>query len=101
MPAGRYKNAAPLGARSAGQSASLNPPAHHFPLLIVTRMGWDYRPGPRQRIERVARRVAALIKGHLREWTNATEESDDFSDVRNVWRMDEQPPLRLLACVRR
>lgn len=30
-------------------------------LLIVTRMGRDYRPGPRQRIERVATVGAALI----------------------------------------
>lgn len=57
-PAGQRKDAAPSGARSAGQSASLNPPAHHSPLPIVTRMGRDYRPGPRQRIERVARRAA-------------------------------------------
>jgi hypothetical protein len=44
----------------AGQSATLEIPAHHFPLLIVTRMGRDYRPGSRQRIERVARRVAPM-----------------------------------------
>jgi hypothetical protein len=31
-------------------------------LLIVTRMSRDYRPGPRQRIEQVARRAA-----HIRE----------------------------------
>lgn len=55
VPAGQDKNAAPLGARSAGQCASLNPPAHLPPLPIVTQMGRDYRPGPRQRIERVAR----------------------------------------------
>lgn len=30
-------------------------PAPLAPLLIVTRMGRDYRPGPRQRIEQVAR----------------------------------------------
>lgn len=29
-------------------------------LLIVTRMGRDYRPGPRQRIEQVARQGSAL-----------------------------------------
>jgi hypothetical protein len=57
-PAGQHKDAAPSGARSVGQSASLNLPAHHAPLPIVTRMGRDYRPGPRQRIERVVRRAA-------------------------------------------
>jgi len=37
----RTGNAAPSGARSAGQSASANPPAR-LPLLpIVTRMGWS------------------------------------------------------------
>jgi hypothetical protein len=45
---------------AAGQSASSIFPAHQTPLLIVTRMGWDYRPGPRQRIERVARRAAPI-----------------------------------------
>jgi hypothetical protein len=30
-------------------------PAPIAPLLIVTRRGRDYRPGPRQRIEQVAR----------------------------------------------
>jgi hypothetical protein len=54
-------NAAPSGALSAGQSASLNPPVHHSPLPIVTRMGRDCRPGSRQRIERGARRAAARI----------------------------------------
>ena len=29
-------------------------------LLIVTRMGRDYRPGPRQRIEQVARQGSAI-----------------------------------------
>lgn len=29
-----------------------------YPLPIVTQIGRDYRPGPRQRIERVAQRVA-------------------------------------------
>ena len=59
-PAGQHKNAAPSGARSAGQSASARTPAPLPPLLIVTRMGWDYRPGPRQRIEQVARRAAPI-----------------------------------------
>lgn len=54
MPAGQHKNAAPSGAQSAEKSALFALPAHHPPLLIVTRMGRDYRPGPRQRIERVA-----------------------------------------------
>ena len=57
-PAGQHQDTAPSGARSAGQSASLNLPAQSSPLPIVTRMGRDYRPGPRQRIERVARRAA-------------------------------------------
>ncbi len=39
-----------------------------FPLLpIVTRMGRDYRPGSRQRIERVARRAASQIALKLPE----------------------------------
>jgi hypothetical protein len=58
VPAGQHKNAAPLGARSAGQSATLENPAHHPLLPIVTRMGRDYRPGLRRQIERVARRAA-------------------------------------------
>ncbi len=71
-PAGQHENAAPLGARSAGESASLRPPAHFtaalpFPLPIVTRMGRDYRPGSRQRIERVARRAASQIAIKLSE----------------------------------
>ncbi len=37
MPAGQLKNAAPSGARSAGQSASLENPAHLPTLPIVTR----------------------------------------------------------------
>ncbi len=36
MPAGQLKSAAPSGARSAGQSAPLETPAHFFALLIVT-----------------------------------------------------------------
>ena len=62
MPAGQLKNAAPSGARSAGQSATLEIPAHFSALLIVTRMGRDYRPGPRQRIERVARQGSQSFK---------------------------------------
>jgi tryptophanyl-tRNA synthetase len=58
VPAGQFKNAAPSGARSAGQSATSENPAHYPTLPIVTRMGRDYRPGPRQRIERVAQRAA-------------------------------------------
>lgn len=49
------KRRALRSAIAAGKSASLKPPAHHPPLPIVTRMGRDYRPGSRQRIERVAR----------------------------------------------
>ena len=33
-----------------------------FLLLIVTRMGRDYRPGPRQRIERVALGAAHFVQ---------------------------------------
>ena len=58
VPAGQHKNAAPLGAQSAGQSATSALPAHFLTLPIVTRMGRDYRPGLRQQIERVARRAA-------------------------------------------
>ena len=46
---------------AAGQSATLEIPAQHSPLLIVTRMGRDYMPGVRMRIERVARRVVPEI----------------------------------------
>ena len=58
MPAGQGRNATPSGARRAGQSASARLPALLILLLIVTRMGRDYRPGSRQRIEQVARRAA-------------------------------------------
>ena len=37
VPAGQLKNTAPLGARSAGQSATLENPAHFLTLPIVTR----------------------------------------------------------------
>jgi hypothetical protein len=37
VPAGQPKNASPSGARSAGQSASLETPAHFATLPIVTR----------------------------------------------------------------
>ena len=40
---------------AAGKSASLDSPAHFHTLLIVTRMGGDYRPGARKQIEQVAR----------------------------------------------
>ena len=44
----------------AGQSASSRKvPLRLHPLLIVTRMGRDYRPGLRQRIEQVARQGSA------------------------------------------
>ena len=36
MPAGQLKNAAPLGARSVGQSATSENPAHLSALLIAT-----------------------------------------------------------------
>ncbi len=42
-------------------------PAPLAPLLIVTRMGWDCRPGPRQRIEQVARRAAPKSPHRLRD----------------------------------
>ena len=41
-----------------GQSASARSPAPLILLLIVTRMGRDYRPGSRQRIKQVSRRAA-------------------------------------------
>ncbi len=37
MPAGQLKSAAPSGAHSAGQSATLEIPAHFLALPIVTR----------------------------------------------------------------
>ena len=47
-----------------GQSASARTPAPLNLLLIVTRMGRDFRPGSRQRIEQVARRVAGDLCCH-------------------------------------
>jgi|GEM_PF-1930401 len=35
-------------------------PLHFKLLLIVTRTGRDYRPGPRQRIEQVARQGSVI-----------------------------------------
>ena len=47
VPAGQHKRSAPSGAgqRPAGQSASTKPSRSASPLLIVTRMGRDSRPG--------------------------------------------------------
>ncbi len=47
VPAGQHKRSAPSGAgqRPAGQSASTKPSRSASLLLIVTRMGRDYRPG--------------------------------------------------------
>ncbi len=45
---------------AAGQSATLEIPAHHFRLLIVTGIGQDLGLGPRQRIELVAVRQRRL-----------------------------------------
>jgi hypothetical protein len=53
--AGQSNNAVPSGAQRAEKSATLTSPAQHLPLLIVTRMGRDDWPGPRKRIEQVAR----------------------------------------------
>lgn len=47
----RSMAARPCGTERVLQKLPLRLP----PLLIVTRMGRDYRPGPRQRIEQVAR----------------------------------------------
>ena len=58
VPAGQHKNAAPSGARSAGQSASLENPAHFRNAPDRRPKGQDYRLGSRERIERVARRAA-------------------------------------------
>ena len=41
VPTDQLKKAAPSGAGSAGQSASLTPPTQSEMLLIVTRMGRD------------------------------------------------------------
>ena len=60
--AGQRINAAPLGAQSAGKSATIANPAQSDLLLIVTRMGRDYRPGARKRIEQVAREGSAFIR---------------------------------------
>ena len=58
VPAGQHKNAAPSGAhrQMCGTERVLRKlPLRLHLLLIVTRMGRDHRPGPRQRIEQVAR----------------------------------------------
>ena len=60
-PAGQPKNAAPSGAQSAEKSATLSSPAHYTSLLIVTRMGRDYRRGSRERIEQVAHRGSIAL----------------------------------------
>ena len=43
------------------QSACARTPVPLILLLIVTRMGPDYKPGSHQRIEQVTRRAAALF----------------------------------------
>jgi hypothetical protein len=65
--AGQPKNTAPSGAQRAEKCATSTPPAQHPTLLIVTRMGRDNWPGPRRRIEQVARR-AAKCKPTLRNF---------------------------------
>ena len=59
-------------------------------LLIVTRMGWDYRPGPRQRIEQVARQGSFQDLLGLKRRVISTLEVEiqmpDFSD-KNVFEM--------------
>lgn len=49
VPAGLHKRLRTVRSRprAYGQSAGANNPAPLSPLLIVTRMGRDYRPGPR------------------------------------------------------
>jgi hypothetical protein len=60
VPAGQSENAAPSRSE-AGKSATLKTPAQPTPLLIFTGIGQDYWLGSRQRIERLARRAAAMI----------------------------------------
>jgi len=47
VPAGQLKNAAPPAARRRTERVLPNLPLKFQLLLIVTRMGRDYRPGPR------------------------------------------------------
>jgi hypothetical protein len=55
--AGQFKNAAPSGARSAGQSATSENPAHFPTLLIVTRRAKI--TGLVREVHRAGRRQAA------------------------------------------
>lgn len=57
MPAGQLKNAAPSGARSAGQSATSENPAHFSALPIVT--GTAKTLGLVREVHRAGRRQAA------------------------------------------
>lgn len=50
-----------LRSAKRGKERVRQPSRSSSPLPIVTRMGRDYRPGPRQRIERVARRAAVKL----------------------------------------
>lgn len=59
VPAGQFKNAAPLGAQSAGQSATLENPAHFSTLPIVT--GTAKTTGLVCEANRAGRREAAHV----------------------------------------
>ena len=78
MPAGQFKNAAPSGAHSAGQSATSENPAHlwelaPFTLLIVTGTAKTTGLGSLKRIERVARRVAPASISNNRQQRKKAE----------------------------
>ena len=67
VPAGQDRRLRTLKERSGKERVRLNPRSAGL-LLIVTRMGRDYRPGSRQRTEQVARRAAPLA-GQLEQDT--------------------------------
>ena len=60
VPAGQHRKRRTLRSAQRGTECVRQTLPLRFPLLIVTRMGRDYRPGPRQRIEQVARRAAHI-----------------------------------------
>lgn len=84
MPAGQHKNAAPSGARSAGQSASLENPAHLrraaraalAPAIVTGRPRRQGRLGGanRRRRERGIERGAGLPAGG-QSYTNCVPDS--------------------------
>ena len=52
-------------------------------LLIVTRTGRDYRPGPRQRIEQVARQGSLPIPAHAAFSNHFSNSRGSMSRIRS------------------